>query len=89
LNRIELNIEEINMKKAEELAKMLEADLALYDHPGNKEAEMEILNALKKLALQTDVKINAILNQHRKLGASDTQSREAAFSYFRELIGYR
>lgn len=77
------------MKKAEELAKMLEADLELYDHPGSKEAEMEILNALKKLALQTDAKINAILNQHRKLGASDTQSREAAFSYFRELIGYR
>jgi len=76
-------------KKAEKIIKMLEADLKLYDHPGAKEAEMEILNDLKKLALQTDVRINNILNQHRKLGASDTESREAAFEYFKELIGYQ
>lgn len=77
------------MNKAEKLFKVLEANLNLYDHPGGKEAEMEILNALKTLALQTDKKINAILDQRRKFGASDTQSREAAFEYFKQLIGYR
>ena len=63
--------------------------LKLYKYPESKEAEQEIIDALKILALQADKKINAILDKHHKLGASDTQSREATFEYFKQLIGYR
>ncbi len=72
--------------KAKELSNMIEQDFKLYSQPGSEEATKDIAKEMEALAKRTGRQIEIILNRYKKLGASDTQSRDLVFKYFRELL---
>jgi hypothetical protein len=74
------------MNKAKELSKMIEHNFQLYDEPGSEEANKAIAKELDRLAATTGKQIEIILNRYKKLGASDSESRDEAFKYFKKLI---